>query len=95
MRTLGLGIVMVVAGFWLRSHYEPVVRVCNTGLGGFARALSTGADRNCSTAQDAVSAAPWLIGVGAALAIGAVLALAGVLAALGLSSRRGKKDTGS
>lgn len=87
MKTLGLGILMIVGGFILKSHYQPVVELCNTGLGGFAQAISTQANENCSTAQDAVNAAPWLIGLGFALAIGSVLALLGILTALGLSKR--------
>lgn len=89
MKTLGLGILMVIGGFWLKSHYEPVAQLCNTGFGGLAQAFSTTASRNCSTAQNAVKAAPWLIGAGFALAGGAVLAMAGFFAYLGLSAKRG------
>ncbi len=92
MKTLGLGILMVVAGFWLKSHYQPVVQLCNTGFGGLAQAFSTRASENCSTAQSAVRAAPWLIGIGAALALGGVLALVGLLAALSPSKRGNKED---
>ena len=92
MKALGLGILMIVGGFWLKSHYEPVVQICNTGLGGFAQAISTRANENCSTAQNIVTAAPWLIGVGIAIAIGAVLVLLGFFAAFGLGKSRTKGD---
>jgi len=85
VKTTGAGVVMIVAGFWMRSHFEPYVQVCQSGLGGLVQDFSQTASSNCSSAQHAVEAAPWLIGIGFVLAIGGVLAMVGVLAGLGVA----------
>lgn len=91
MKTLGLGILMVIGGFWLKSHYEPIAQVCNTGLGSLAQAFSSTANQDCSTAQNAVKAAPWLIGIGFTLAGGAVLAMLGFFTFIGLTGKQSPK----
>ena len=93
MKTLAIGIAMIVGGFWLKSHYEPIVQMCNSGFGTFAQAVSSSANSDCSTASSAVTASPWLIGIGFVLAIGSGLAMLGLLTALGIDMKktRGRK----
>ena len=91
-KPLTLGILMIIAGIWLKAHYDPVVQLCNSGFGGFAQALSSSATENCSSAQNAVDAAPWSIGIGIALVAGNLLMMAGLFGALA-ADRRKKRQT--
>jgi hypothetical protein len=44
---IGLGLLTLIGGLVLHGHYEPVKRVCDSGLGTLGQALSKSAQVHC------------------------------------------------
>lgn len=45
---LGLGLLAVVGGVFLHSHFQPLAQVCQSGLGVLGQAVSSNAQTDCS-----------------------------------------------
>jgi hypothetical protein len=92
VKAIGAGIVLIVAGIWVRAHYAPIASLCRSGLGDFAQALSSTAHQNCSAAETAVTLSPWAIGLGAVLVAGSIVLLLGLMGTAAATARR-KRST--
>ncbi|HST54337.1 MAG TPA: hypothetical protein VLJ42_00380 [Solirubrobacteraceae bacterium] len=42
------GVAALVAGLVMRSHYEPIKRLCDSGLGALGQAFNPSAQQHCS-----------------------------------------------
>jgi hypothetical protein len=85
------GIVLIVAGIWVKAHYTPVAQLCASPVGGFAQMFSSGAQQDCTQIRTAVALAPWAIGVGVVIVIISLLFAVGVLGTA-VASRQKRKS---
>lgn len=68
-------LVALIAGIVLRSHYEPLTAICQSGIGALGQAVDTQAQTSCSLDSGLSDAGLFLIVVGALILAGAVMSL--------------------
>jgi hypothetical protein len=73
------GIVLIVAGIWVKAHYTAAAQLCASPIGGFAQMFSSSAQQDCTQIRTAVALAPWAIGAGVVIVVISLLFVLGVL----------------
>jgi hypothetical protein len=73
---IGLGLLTLIGGLLLHGHYEPIKRVCDSGLGTLGQALSKSAQVHCGLDSFLAVVGTILIVIGAGILAVALLTVA-------------------
>jgi hypothetical protein len=87
---VGIGLLVLIVGLVLHGHYEPIKRVCESGLGVLSQAVEPRSQQHCWLDSVLAEVGTAATIIGAIILAGALLMLLGLLG-LWLEARRGLK----
>ncbi len=76
---IGIGLLLLIGGIALHSHYQPIKEVCNSGLGALGQAIEPSARSHCSLDSALAEVGTVATVIGAIILAGVLLTVIGLL----------------